>query len=219
MFEAVIFDWDGTLADTRDVLVISFKKALHSINCEVSDELIERRIGIGVVGTFQEILKDKNVTYDNALIQRLLKTKVQTEISLSKQINLFDGAQNLLAAIYGKTKIALATMNQREFIEHTLKEKSIQNFFQVILTANEVNKPKPDPEIFLKTALQLGVKPEKCVVLEDSIFGVKAAKAANMGCIAIAQGAYSPKELAVPKPDLVVGSLKEKDIILNLIFQ
>lgn len=218
MFEAVIFDWDGTLADTRNVLLVSFRKALHSINCEVSDELIERRIGIGTVNTFKEILIEKGVSYDDALINKLLRIKIQTEINLSKQISLFEGAQELLEDLDGKIKVALASMNQREFIDHMLKEKRIQKFFNVILTANEINKPKPDPEIFLKTAQQLGVKPECCVVVEDSIFGVKAAKSANMGCIAVAQGAYSKEELCSANPDLIVPSLKEKAAILSLIF-
>jgi beta-phosphoglucomutase len=217
MFEAVIFDWDGTLADTRDVLVVSFRKALHSIGCNVSDELIVRRIGIGTISTFKEILTEKGVSYDDALIQCLLKTKVQTEIDLSKQIPLFEGAHALLNALDGKIKVALASMNQREFINHMLKEKNIQKFFSVTLTANEVNKPKPDPEIFLKTAQQLKVAPERCVVVEDSIFGVKAAKAANMGCVAVAQGAYSKEELSLANPDLIVGSLKERAEMIGLI--
>lgn len=152
MFEAVIFDWDGTLADTRNVLLVSFRKALHSINCEVSDELIERRIGIGTVNTFKEILIEKGVSYDDALINKLLRIKVQTEINLSKQISLFEGAQELLEDLDGKIKVALASMNQREFIDHMLKEKRIQKFFNVILTANEINKPKPDPEIFFENS-------------------------------------------------------------------
>ena len=57
MFEAAIFDWDGTLGDTRQVIVISFQKALGEINCKVSDEYIERRIGIGAADTFRDILR------------------------------------------------------------------------------------------------------------------------------------------------------------------
>ncbi len=170
------------------------------------------------MNTFKEILIEKGVSYDDALINKLLRIKVQTEINLSKQISLFEGAQELLEDLDGKIKVALASMNQREFIDHMLKEKRIQKFFNVILTANEINKPKPDPEIFLKTAQQLGVKPECCVVVEDSIFGVKAAKSANMGCIAVAQGAYSKEELCSANPDLIVPSLKEKAAILSLIF-
>jgi HAD superfamily hydrolase (TIGR01509 family) len=218
MFKAVIFDWDGTLADTSSVLLISFKTALREINCEVTDNMIERRIGIGTISTLQELLTEKQVPYDDELIQRLLKIKVQTEINHSNQVDLFEGAIELLNSLQGKIKIALASMNQREFIDHMLKEKKIQKFFDVTLTANEVSKPKPDPEIFLKTALKLNVKPEKCVVIEDSIFGVRAAKAANMGCIAVTQGAYSKEELCEEKPDLIVSSLKEKEVILRLIF-
>ncbi len=218
MFEAVIFDWDGTLADTRSVLLISFKTALREINCEVTDNMIERRIGIGTINTLQELLTEKKIPYDDEMIQRLLKIKVQTEINHSNQVDLFEGAIELLNSLQGKIKIALASMNQREFIDHMLKEKKIQKFFDVTLTANEVSKPKPDPEIFLKTALKLNVKPEKCVVIEDSIFGVRAAKVANMGCIAVTQGAYLKKELCEEKPRLIVSSLKEKEAILRLIF-
>ena len=218
MFEAVIFDWDGTLADTRAVLVTAFKRALYTIGLVVEDELIERRIGIGVVATFRGILDYKGVSYDDDLIQRMLKIKVETEISLSTQIRLFTGARELLNSLDGKITVALASMNQREFIDHALKEKDLQKFFSVTLTANEVRNPKPDPEIFLKTALKLGVKPERCLVVEDSIFGVKAAKTANMSCVAVAQGAYSKEELTSAKPDLIVGSLLEKNAILNMIF-
>lgn len=219
MFKAVIFDWDGTLADTRNVLVASFKKALYSIDCEVSEQQIDRRIGIGVVETFKQLLYDKGVSYNDTLIQRLVTIKVQTEIELSKQVTLFTGARRLLDALDCKVKVALATMNQREFINHILKEKNLREYFTVTLTANEVNKHKPDPEIFLKTALRLDVRPENCVVIEDSIFGVKAAKAANMACIAVAQGAYSPAELSMATPDLIVNSLNETDVILSLIFR
>jgi HAD superfamily hydrolase (TIGR01509 family) len=218
MFEAVIFDWDGTLADTRSVLLVSFKTALREINCEVTDNMIERRIGIGTKSTLQELLTEKNVPYDDELIQRLLKIKVQTEINHSDQVDLFEGAIELLDSLESKIKIGLASMNQREFIDHMLKEKKIEKFFDVTLTANEVSKPKPDPEIFLTTALKLNVKPKKCVVIEDSIFGVRAAKAANMGCIAVTQGAYSKKELCEEKPNLIASSLREKEAILRLIF-
>jgi beta-phosphoglucomutase len=219
MFKAVIFDWDGTLADTREVLISSFSRALRTLNCEVSDRFIERRIGIGTVETLKEILRDKEVNFNDDLIQSLLRIKVRTEIELSDEVKLFDGAVNLLQGLEGKVKIALASMNQREFIEHMLVKNKIQKYFRVILTANEVNKPKPDPEIFLKCALNLNMKPEECVVIEDSIFGVKAALAAKMGCVAVAQGSYTPQELESEKPGLIVSSLKEKEKLLRFIFK
>jgi beta-phosphoglucomutase len=84
---------------------------------------------------------------------------------------------------------------------------------------DEVQHVKPDPEIFLKCAVKLGCSAAKCVVVEDSIFGVKAAKAAKMGCIAVLTGVYSGEELEKAGPDLIVNSLMEKEEILNLILQ
>ncbi|MCJ7721699.1 HAD family phosphatase, partial [Candidatus Bathyarchaeota archaeon] len=74
----------------------------------------------------------------------------------------------------------------------------------------EVANPKPDPEVFLVAAKKLGVAPEDCVVVEDSVFGVRAAKAANMKCIAVPSGAYSKEELEQEQPDLMIDSLLEK---------
>ena len=86
----------------------------------------------------------------------------------------------------------------------------LKKYFEVILTADSVSHSKPNPEIFLKTASELKMNPEKCVVFEDSIFGVKAAKSANMGCVAVTTGVYSKQELEVEKPDLIVKTLNDE---------
>jgi beta-phosphoglucomutase len=219
MNKAVIFDWDGTLADTRQVVVASFQKALSEVNCKINDEFIERRIGIGSAETFREILRSANVRFDEALIKRLVKKKIQNEIALSGGVHLFDGSIDLLASLQGKVKLGLASMNDREVINHLLKATSTQRFFDVAVTADDVVNSKPHPEIFLNCARKLGGSPEKCVVIEDSIFGVEAAKTAKMGCIAVLTGVYSRGVLEKANPDLIVDSLKEKSRILNFIFR
>jgi len=219
MFEAVIFDWDGTLSDTRRVIVASFQKALSDVCCNVDDEFIERRIGIGAAETFREILRASKMRFDEALVASLVEKKVQTEIDLSSQVKLFEGAMALLQSLRAKVKLALASMSNRDFVDHMLHAMDIQRFFEVVLTVDDVDKSKPDPEIFLKCALRLRSRPEKCVVVEDSIFGVEAAKAARMGCIAVLTGVYSRAELKKANPDLIVDSLTEKDEILNFILR
>ncbi len=218
MFDAAIFDWDGTLADTRQVIVISFQKALCEVNCQVSNEYIERRIGIGAAETFREILRLSKMQFDETLIQRLVERKSQLEIELTSQVRLFEGARELLEALQGKVKMGLASMNNRSVVVHMLEANKIEGCFEVILTAESVSHSKPNPEIFLKTASKLQASPERCVVLEDSVFGVKAAKAANMGCIAVTTGVYSQRELEREKPDLIVETLKSRQI-LPLILQ
>jgi beta-phosphoglucomutase len=218
MFDAAIFDWDGTLADTRQVIVISFQKALGEVNCQVSNEYIERRIGIGAAETFREILRLSKMQFDETLIQRLVERKSQLEIELTPQVRLFEGARELLEALQGRVKMGLASMNNRSVVVHMLEANKIGGCFEVILTAESVSHSKPNPEIFIKTASKLQASPERCVVLEDSIFGVKAAKTANMGCIAVTTGVYSQRELEREKPDLIVKTLKNRQI-LPLILQ
>ena len=108
---------------------------------------------------------------------------------------LFGGARELLEALQGKVKVGLASMNSRAVVMHMLQINGIADCFDVVLTVEAVSHSKPDPEIFLKTAEQLKAKPQACVVVEDSIFGVKAAKAGGMSCIAVTTGVYSAQEL------------------------
>jgi len=215
MFEAVIFDWDGTLADTRQVVVASFQKALKEIGCNISNEFIERRIGIGAAVTFREILRAAQTQFDEALIARLLERKVQTEIELTSEVKLFPGAHALLEALHGKLRLGLASMNNRRVIIHLLRALNLERFFGAVLTAEDISRSKPNPEIFLKCAAQLKSAPKQCVVVEDSIFGVEAAKAAGMGCVAVLTGVYGEAELAEAKPDLIVKSLREKSRVLS----
>jgi HAD superfamily hydrolase (TIGR01509 family) len=219
MFEAVIFDWDGTLADTRRVIVESFQKVLSKIHCIISDEFIERRIGISAAETFREILQTSRISFDETLIKLLVDKKIQAEIDLSSKVKLFTGALGLLLSLQGRVKLALASMNNRAVIEHISNGLNVRRFFDIVVTVDEICYPKPDPEIFSKSALKLRSLPEKCVVVEDSIFGVKAAKAAKMGCIAVLTGVYSRDELKKANPDLIVNSLDEKAEILNFVLQ
>jgi HAD superfamily hydrolase (TIGR01509 family) len=219
MFEAVIFDWDGTLADTRQMVVASFQKVLSEIPCTISDEFIERRIGVGAAETFREILRASGISFDEALIRLLVERKIQAEIDLSSKVKLFSGVVELLASLHGKVKLALASMNNRAVIDHMINAMNVWRFFDVVLTVDEVYNSKPDPEIFLKSALKLVCRPEKCVVVEDSIFGVEAAKRAKMGCVAVLTGVYSRKELERANPDLIVNSLNERAAILNFVLQ
>ena len=217
MFDAVIFDWDGTLADTKHFVVCSFQKVLREIKCEVSDEFIGRLMGVGPRNTLREALRAADIPFDEKMIEKLEKKKIKIQMKMIENVNLFDGAIDLLDSLQSRVKMALATMSNRRVIDRILSEKGAGKYFYVIITFDEVQKPKPDPEVFLKCAVKLKCQPEECVVVEDSIFGVRAAKKANMKCIAIPSGAYSIEDLKKEEPDLIVNSLNEKEEIVNFI--
>jgi len=218
MFRAVIFDWDGTLADTKKVIVEASKRVLKEVGCIVNDEFIERRIGIGSAGILRDALDEKGVKYDRELLEELIRKKNELQRKLSGYVELFEGAAELLEALHGRIKIALATMCSRKVIEKLLLEKSIRRYFEVVVTADEVSRPKPNPQIFVISQRKLGVDPEGCLVVEDSVYGVKAAKAAGMRCVAVPSGPFTKEELRKESPDLLVDSIAEKDRILRFLF-
>ena len=218
MAKAVIFDWDGTLADTKRAVVRSFQKVLVEAGCLVSEEFIERRMGIGTKKTIIEAFRECHMRLDVSTLEKLAKEKIRIQAELADIVSLFEGAIELLEELHGRIKIALATMSNRKVVGKLLSEKRIEGYFDVVVTADEIVKPKPDPEVFLVSAAKLGVKPEECVVVEDSVFGVRAAKVAEMKCIAVPSGVYSREELREENPDLMINSLVEKEMMLHFIF-
>lgn len=218
MIKAVIFDWDGTLADTKKAVVQSFQTVLTEASCRVSDEFIERRMGIGTKKTIIEAFRECHMRLDVSMLETLTKEKINIQAELTDTVSLFDGVTELLESLKGKIKIALATMSSRKVIEKILPEKRLTAYFDVVVTADDIANPKPNPEVFLVTATRLGVDQGDCVVVEDSVFGVKAAKAAKMNCIAVSSGVYNREELQKENPDLIINSLLEKEKILDFIF-
>jgi HAD superfamily hydrolase (TIGR01509 family) len=213
MYDAVIFDWDGTLADTKQVVITAFQRVLGEIGCKVSDEFLAKLIGIGAKNMFRKALESKKFQFGEEELDQLVIKKIEEQIELTDQIKLFDGAVDLLETLKNKRKIGLATMSNRRIIIEIISRKGINEFFDTVITADEIEKSKPDPEIFLKCSEELNCPKEKCIVVEDSVFGVQAAKKAKMRCIAIPSGSYTEKELRTQKPDLIVESISDQEII------
>jgi len=161
----------------------------------------------------------KGIKFDDATIDQLIDIKIQTEIEVTDQVQLFQGVRELLSDLHGNKQLTLASMNNRRVIDHMIRELGLEGYFQIIVTAEDVHKPKPDPDIFLCTAQRIGASPKECVVVEDSIFGVEAARAAGMCGIAVLTGAYNKKEIAKVNPDLIVDSLENKEAILKFILE
>lgn len=218
MSKAVIFDWDGTLGDTRKAIVESFQKVLIKTGCNVKNRTIEKWVGIGTKNTIEKILQECNIKINNSTIDNLTVEKINIQLKLTNLVSIFEGAKELLDELQGKLKIGLATMSGRKVVNKLLFEKKINEYFDVVFSANDIQNPKPNPEIFLLTASSLKIKPQDCTVIEDSVFGVRAAKSANMKCIAVSSGAYNKEDLQKEQPDMVVNSLKEKENILKFIF-
>ncbi len=113
-------------------------------------------------------------------------------------------------------KIALASSGTEEYIQIVLDKFSIRNYFNVIVSGNDVKKGKPDPETYAIAVKKLNLKPVECVVLEDATVGIIAAKAAGCMCIAVKNNYTLEQDLS--KADTQINSLQMiNDILLSKI--
>jgi len=92
MFDAVIFDWDGTLADTRQAILIAFQTVLRKAGCDVTDEFLDKLIGIGARNMFKKALEAADISFDEEDIDRLVNEKNRLHAELASKIRLFEGA-------------------------------------------------------------------------------------------------------------------------------
>ena len=105
MFDTVIFDWDGTLADTKQVILSSFHQALKkAVGLDETNEFIERRIGVGAKETFREILKAKGIEANPTLLDELVKIKTQVQVEKKGSVQMFPGSVALLESLRGTSK-------------------------------------------------------------------------------------------------------------------
>lgn len=107
---------------------------------------------------------------------------------------------SFLRSYQGPLPIAIASMSPRRSIDRILNRFDISSRFTAVLSRDDVDKNKPDPEIYIKVASRLGVEPDKCCVFEDSPPGVEAALGAGMRCFVLLNGVNSREDFAVVKP-------------------
>ncbi|HEX5020970.1 MAG TPA: HAD family phosphatase [Candidatus Binatia bacterium] len=179
---AVIFDLDGLLADTECLHCRAYQMALLEHGVQLRDwDYAEHwvRYGKGIA----DWIAMRGLELDPHAL-RLRKAQHYLDL-LRSSLRPMEGALDLLELLHGRTKLALASSSYRDAIDGVLAGLGIRHFFKVIVSGLDVAHVKPAPDIFLKAARDLGVEPERCVVLEDAEKGVIAARLAGMRCIAV----------------------------------
>ena len=121
-----------------------------------------------------------------------------------------DLLQSLKLFKKNKFKIALASSGTKKYINVVLAKFKIADYFDVIVSGDDIKRGKPDPEIFSVAVKKLGLKPEETLVLEDATNGIEAAKSAGCKCIAVINKMTPPQNYS--KADLVINSLEEIDM-------
>ena len=218
MLKAVIFDFDGVITDSEILHLRAFNKVLAQFNVEISrKDYYSKYLGYTDTDCYKRLIKEGILKIDKSRIpeiveqkdvvfKELAKTEGRTIEGVHEFLNLLDENHVPMAICSG----ALLTE-----IELILDEAKLRNFFKTIVSAEHVKQGKPHPEGFLKTLQRLNkiyknqISANQCIVIEDSLWGLKAAKAAGMHTIAVTNS-YDAQELELAEK--IVHNLKELHI-------
>jgi len=179
-YKAVIFDMDGVITDSESLLETEFPKLCAEYGYTLTNKHIQDTLGTTMEFGKQYFAKEFGEQFPYELIcqkffDRLIAMAYRGEMQLKP------GVLQLLEYLRkNHFPIALASSNTKHCVMSYLDAFHIKEYFSSILSGDDVDKGKPDPSLFINSAKNLNVHPDECIVIEDSLNGLRAAKAANM---------------------------------------
>jgi len=206
IISAVIFDLDGTVLDNEDEYGRAFNKVLKSLGVDSGTDYPQ----VGSIGVHENwpILLEKYKIKTTRTTEKLARATQDAYLAQIGQITLKPGIENFIKDLKESgILMALATSNNWFIVQEDFDRLKLDNYFDYVVTAEEVHNKKPEPDLFLKAAEKLSVEPSVCLVIEDAPSGVKAAHSAGMKVIGIARN--DETEGALIEADLIVRSYSE----------
>ncbi len=201
---AVLWDMDGTLIDSEEFHWIAWQKAMSAEGIRITHEQFLASFGqrndsilprwLGPAATPESITRIGNA-----------KEELYRDLVLKNGISPLPGVATWLERLHEQGWLqAIASAAPRANIDVILKSLGTADRFQGIVSAEDVHKGKPDPEVFLTAASRVGVTPDRCIVVEDAVAGVEAARNAGMRIIGVSgDGKRLPADVVVKSLDLL----------------
>jgi len=175
MIKAIIFDLDGVLVDGLNIHEDALLCALKENGFHITRDL-HRRDYAHLPTTKKLFLMAEKGLIDKNKIDSISRRKQElTKELIKRNIKPLDNVIYTLEALHKEYKLAVASNCIKENCEQLMKTSKIYDSFDIILSNEDVSNPKPDPEMFIKAMDLLNIKPEECLILEDSEVGLKAA--------------------------------------------
>ncbi len=180
--KGVLFDFDGTLADTMEGHYLAWKAALGEYGLSIEADDYYPLEGAGLHEIARTFVKD--ASWNEAAIEELVKKKKKYYVE-RQVVTFFSGVESLVSELKDrKIPMAIVTAGHLDQLRLSVPQYFL-NYFNVLVTGDMVARGKPDPEPYLRGAEGLGLAPEECVAVENSPLGVQSVLRANIYCIGV----------------------------------
>jgi HAD superfamily hydrolase (TIGR01509 family) len=188
--DAVIFDLDGVLMDSEQLWNSAKEALVREAGGHWRHEAPSAMMGMSSPEWSAYLHDELGVPMDTEAINREVVRRMLD--GYRRQLPLLPGASEAVRALSARWPLGLASSSNREVIDLVLELADFGDAFRVAISSEEVSRGKPAPDVYLKVAAELRVKPAGCVAIEDSSSGLRAATAAGMGVIAVPNEHYPP---------------------------
>ena len=207
-FEAIIFDHDGTLVDTESCDFQACRMLCEELGLSLSLISWAEKI-VGRVNGYDELFDDILRTHQNGYTKADMWRRLRELWPITlENVTIMPGVSRLLPRLQSAGySLGVATASDRTWANRWLTRFNLHAYFQVIATRDDVTYNKPAPDVYFFAAGQLGTPPERCLVFEDSVAGIQAAKAARMTVVAVPNHVTSVLDFS--QADEVIESLEQ----------
>ncbi len=175
--KGLIFDLDGTLADTMPIHFVAWRNAAARYGIDFTPELFATLAGIPLYPTIQKLNEMFGTNIDPVEMGEIKEAEFEQNMHRTPEIKV---VTDLVRKYHGKLPMAVGTGGCRDLASKTLDIIGMKEYFDILVASEDVSNFKPHPETFLKCAGLMGVKPEDCEVFEDGMLGIQAARSAGM---------------------------------------
>lgn len=179
-YSALLFDWDGTVADSQGVNFEVLCEAMAGHDLRLDREWFDSHTGTSTADAIRLVAAEQGKSADPDLIADQRNALFLNRVA---DVDLVDHMRDLIDGNQGRLKMAVASGGDGNCLMATLNARNYRSSFDAIVTRDDVSAGKPSPEIFRKAANLLDVAPSECLVYEDSDEGIEAARLANMDVI------------------------------------
>lgn len=214
MFKAILFDFNGLIVDDEPIHFECFKRVLLDEEIDLTEEAYWKDyLGFDDKGLFEAVFSDNQKKITPKKLADLIRKKNDVYIPIIEQkLPLFPGVDSFIREVAKTYDMAVVSGALRNEIDCVLKAGKLDSYFPIIISANDTKRGKPDPEGFVMGLTRLKkknpeVRPENCLVLEDSHAGIEAAHRAGMKVVALPHS--YPKEELSGKADFVAADFDE----------